>query len=143
MASNHTKIGAHFCCCSAGYCGSKGARRKQANPLPKKSINESLYIFMLLYGARRSVGRSGGSVFPVVSSAGWRFCYLHTRTSPPPSRSTANTARHICHHSEGVTSTMYYCCFKKRRRDPIKKQRVNPPSPVWACALDPTPEKRS
>ena len=59
-------------------------------------------------------------------------------------RSTANTAPHICHHSGGVTtSTMYWCCFKKRKRDPTKKQRVNHPSPVWACALDPASEKRS
>ena len=28
-------------------------------------------------------------------------------------RSTANTAPYICHHCDGVTSTMYCCCFKK------------------------------
>ena len=28
-------------------------------------------------------------------------------------RSTANTAPYICHHSDGVTSTMYCCCFIK------------------------------
>ena len=50
---------------------------------------------------------------------------------------------YICHHSGGVTSTMYRCCFKKRKRDPTKKQRVNHPSPVWASALDPASEKRS
>ena len=38
---------------------------------------------------------------------------------------------------------MYCCCFKKRKRYPTKKQRVNHPSPVWACALDPASEKRS
>ena len=90
-----------------------------------------------------SVGRSGGPVFPAVNSAGGRFCCLHTIT-PPPSRSTANTAPHIiCHHSDGVTSTMCCCCFKKRKRDPIQKQRVNHLSPVWACSLDPASEKRS
>ena len=57
-------------------------------------------------------------------------------------RSTANTAPHICHHSGGVTSTMYYCCFNKRKRDPTKKQRVNYPPFAWACALDPASEKR-
>ena len=59
------------------------------------------------------------------------------------SLSTANTAPHVCHHSGGVTSTVYYCCFKKRKRDPTKKQHVSHPSLVWACALDPASEKRS
>ena len=58
-------------------------------------------------------------------------------------RSTANTAPHICHHSGGVTSPMYCCCFKRGKRDPTKKQRVIHPSPVWACALDPGSEKCS
>ena len=57
--------------------------------------------------------------------------------------STANTAPHKCHHSGGVTSTMYCCCFKKRKRDPTKKQHVSHSSPIWACALDPAFEKRS
>ena len=112
-------------------CGSKGARRKQASK--KKAPPQKI-------AALWSVGRSGGPLFPAVSSAGWRVCYLHTIT-PPPSRSTANTAPHICHHNDGVTSTMYCCYFKKRKRDPTKKQRVNHPSPVWACALDLASEK--
>ena len=66
-----------------------------------------------------------------------------TQWSPPPSRSTANTVLHMCHHGEGVCSTMYCCCFKKRKRDSTKTQRVNHPPPVWACALEPASEKRS
>ena len=86
VASNHTKIGAHFCCCSAGCCGSKGARRKQQKKKgPKnKQINKYLFIYAaFMVPAGRSVGRSSGPVLPAVSSAGWRVCYLHTRTPPP------------------------------------------------------------
>ena len=39
--------------------------------------------------------------------------FSHNNPPPPPSRSTANIAPHICHHSDGVTSTMYCWCFKK------------------------------
>ena len=104
MASHNTKIGAHFLLLFCWLlrldcCGSKGARCKQQKKSPPQKI-AALWC--------PSVGRSGGPVFPAVSSAGWRVCYLHTIT-PPPSRSTANTAPHICR----VTSTMYCCCSKK------------------------------
>ena len=136
MASNNTKIGAHDCCCSAG---SIAATRKAQGASKKKKTSPPKKIAALWCP---SVGRSGGPVFPAVSSAGWRVCYLHTIT-PPPSRSTTNTAPHICHHSDGVTSSMYCFSFKKRKRDPTKNQRVNHAPPVWACALDPASEKRS
>ena len=58
-------------------------------------------------------------------------------------RSTANTTPHICHYSDGVTSTMYCCYSQKRKRDPTKKQRVYHPCPAWACVFDPASEKRS
>ena len=38
---------------------------------------------------------------------------------------------------------MYCCCFKKRKDGPTEEQRVNHPSPVWACALDSASGKRS
>ena len=109
-------------------CDSKSARREQQK---KKSPPPKIAALWCL-----SVDRSGGPVFPVVSSAGWRVCYLHTIT-PPSLPFHCQHSTHICPHNDGVTSTMYCCCFKKRKRDPTKKQRVNHLSPVWACALDP------
>ena len=113
-------------------------RKAQAKKKKKKKATNKIAALWC-----PSVGRSGGPVFPALSSAGWRVCYLHTITPPLLSRSTANTVPHICHHSDGVTNTMYCCFFKKRTRDPAKKQRVNHPFPVWVCALDPASEKRS
>ena len=57
-------------------CGSKGARRKHEKKRPPPKKIAALWC--------PSVGRSGGPVFPAVSSAGWRVCYLHTITPPPP-----------------------------------------------------------
>ena len=81
VASNNTKIGAHSCCCSSGFCGSiaaarkaQGARRKQKKA-PQRNIAASWCP---------SVSRSGGPVFPAVSSVGWRVCYWHTIIPPPP-----------------------------------------------------------
>ena len=78
MASNNTKI-AHFLFLllfcwflRLDCCGSKGA--KIPPPPPKKKI-AALWC--------PSVGRLGGPIFPPVSNAGRRVCYLHTITPPP------------------------------------------------------------
>ena len=44
------------------------------------------------------------------------------------------------HHSGGVTSTMYCCCFKKRKRDPTKKRTRQ--SPVPRLGVRPWPRFR-
>ena len=65
--------------------------------------------------------------------------YLRAIT-PPPSRSTANTAPHICHHSDGVASTMYYCCcLEKRKRDPTKNNASITHPPSGRAPLTPLP----
>ena len=64
MASNNAKIRGHFCSCSAGSIAA--ARKAQdASKKIKKTPPKKLAALWC-----PSVGRSGGPVFPAVSSAG-------------------------------------------------------------------------
>ena len=54
-------------------------------------------------------------------------------------RSTANTAPHICHHRGGVTSTMYYCCFKKENVILLKNNASVTRPPSGRAPLTPLP----
>ena len=104
VASDNTKIGAHFRCCFAGCCGSIAAAQK-AQGVSKKKKKSPPKNKKLLYGTRRSVGRSHGPVFPAVSSAGWRVCYFPTITHPPLS--------FHCQHSTPsmVQQVVWFDCF--------------------------------
>ena len=60
---------------------------------------------------------------------------------PLPFGSTANTAPHVCHHSDGVTSTMYCCCcFKKENVILLKNNASITRPPSGRSPLTPLPK---
>ena len=101
----------HFCCCSAGSIAAarkaQSASKKKKGPPKKKKA--ALWC--------PSVGRSGGPVFPAVSSVGGSFCCLHTITSPPPPPVTLPTQHPT--YATIVTASLAQCTAVASKKENV------------------------